>query len=235
MPTFLQTFGGAFGTKKVIRIKDLGLADEERVELECILHPDKANFAVDAPVFEGNYLEIPDPRDPATPQLKYVAKVEIYDTPKMANMAHLAATLSDEPPRSRPAEPRIVNNTSIVVHGGNNQFAVGNLTGAQAMTIAEGVTGELSALATRVAAIVQDVELLEIGADEREAILTTSKSLLDEIASDDPDMSLVRRLGVFLKNALAGAVYATGAGASQAIRDFVYTHLDELLSTLPPT
>lgn len=234
MSSFLKTFGSSFGTTKVVLIKDYGTPHEARTELECIMQSKKVDFAVDAPVYEGDYLEVPDPRAPDKPSIKYISAVEIFNTPKMANMAHITAKLTDAPPTKSTPAARIVNNTNIVVHGSGNQFAIGNITANQAQEIATATTGEYQPLANEVARILADLEPLSVDDDHREAVQSSAKALLDEISASEPDPTLIRRLGVFLKNAVAGAAYATGSGVSQAVTDFARTHVADLLALLPP-
>lgn len=58
LPNILHTHG----TKKVVIVRYAGTADETRLEVEAAIQPKSGFFDVKTPVYEGDVVEIPDPR-----------------------------------------------------------------------------------------------------------------------------------------------------------------------------
>lgn len=73
MPRFFRTLG----SKRVTVIRNEGTESEQRLELEAHVQPGKAFFAVDAQVYEGDVLEIPDPRGDSVRRV--VQRVDVLD------------------------------------------------------------------------------------------------------------------------------------------------------------
>jgi hypothetical protein len=93
-------FFRSFGSKRVKVIRNEGTDSEESLELEAHVQPTKAFFAVDAPVYEGDVLEIPDPRGATTRRV--IQRVDVFDQGSR-EMQHIEAALGTAgAPRAAP-------------------------------------------------------------------------------------------------------------------------------------
>lgn len=73
------------GLTSVTIIKNYGTADEERLPSEAqLLNSDEAYFAIEAPLYEGDHVEMPDPRGTSVTKMA----AEVVQHPIPANMAH---------------------------------------------------------------------------------------------------------------------------------------------------
>jgi uncharacterized protein (TIGR02391 family) len=69
--------GRAHGTKQVVIISKPGTEDEERKTVETLIQPDSGFFEVSTPIYEGDLVEIPDPRGGT--DVRLAAEVRIND------------------------------------------------------------------------------------------------------------------------------------------------------------
>jgi len=92
-----------FPTETVSVIKNAGTPEEERVQQKAHIQSAKGFFAVDAPIYEGDVVELPDPRGGL--RRLTIAKVKIVKPPGMREMSHIEVTWG-EPPRVRTAAIR---------------------------------------------------------------------------------------------------------------------------------
>lgn len=85
--------------RPVTVVKRAGQPDEERLTVQGEVQPKMGFFAASTPVFEGDVIEVPDPRGGT---MSYrVASVEIYDGGPLAHME----TLWGSAPPARPPSP----------------------------------------------------------------------------------------------------------------------------------
>ena len=99
MPRSSGSFG-RFEKKKVTVIRNEGTDSEARFEVEAHIQPKKGFFAVEAPIYEGDVVEMPDPRGGLERRVARI--VEVFDSaPK--SMQHTEVTWGKAPPvRSAP-------------------------------------------------------------------------------------------------------------------------------------
>jgi uncharacterized protein (TIGR02391 family) len=92
------------GTREVTVIKRLGMVDEQRVTLRGNIQSKQGMFEVDAPVHEGDVVELPDPRGGL--RQFTISKLDIYDAPAgQRRMSHITAHWGS-PPQLRQAAVR---------------------------------------------------------------------------------------------------------------------------------
>lgn len=60
--SFLRTMGSSHGTKQVVIVSKPGTEDEERKTVEAMIQSESGFFEVSTPIYEGDLVEIPDPR-----------------------------------------------------------------------------------------------------------------------------------------------------------------------------
>ncbi len=79
---FLAQIRSTFGTKQVRVIRDEGTDSEESFEVEAHIQPERGMFDIETPIFEGDLVEIPDPRrGPDGTERRMAEKVNVYDVP----------------------------------------------------------------------------------------------------------------------------------------------------------
>lgn len=78
--SFLGGLYSSFPQQDVVVIHNKGSADERRDTVRAMIQPSTGYFDIDAPVFEGDFVEVADPRagSKGTREL-YVATVKIND------------------------------------------------------------------------------------------------------------------------------------------------------------
>jgi len=94
----------ALGVQKVVVIHNQGQPDEQRNEIEAHVQPKKGFFEVDTPVYEGDVVELPDPRGGI--DRRHVNKVEWYKIGR-PQLDHIEVTWGSAPPPRRPPIDRI--------------------------------------------------------------------------------------------------------------------------------
>jgi uncharacterized protein (TIGR02391 family) len=95
--SFVRGHGAAFGTQMVKIIRNEGDEDEQVIEVEAHVQAEKGFFDVDTPVFEGDVVEVADPRRPEGVERRIAAKVKVnnFGPP---DMQHISVTWGRTPP-----------------------------------------------------------------------------------------------------------------------------------------
>lgn len=75
--SFLQTMGRSHGTKQVVIVNKPGTEEEERKTVEAMIQSDSGFFEVTTPIYEGDLVEIPDPRGGT--DVRLAAQVKVND------------------------------------------------------------------------------------------------------------------------------------------------------------
>lgn len=75
--SFLRTMGSGHGTKQVVIVSKPGTADEERTTVEAMIQSESGFFEVSTPIYEGDLVEIPDPRGGT--DLRLAREVKVND------------------------------------------------------------------------------------------------------------------------------------------------------------
>jgi uncharacterized protein (TIGR02391 family) len=89
----------ALGVQTVVVIHNEGQPDERRGEMEAHVQPGKGLFEVDAPIYEGDVVELRDPRGGI--DRRHVNKVEWFQTGRNP-LNHIEVTWSSAAPVRRP-------------------------------------------------------------------------------------------------------------------------------------
>ncbi|MDJ0350870.1 hypothetical protein [Cryobacterium sp. PH29-G1] len=218
--SFIQNIGRTFGTQEVIVIHAHGTAEEQRTELESQVQGSKAYFDVDAPVYEGDAMELADPRGGR--RTVHIFKVKINEAPGSfgGGMSHIVASYSDTPARARGQQAsQIIHGNAVIVSGSHVNVALdnGSITQHFAVTagfevLARSVEDALSLMEQR-----QDLD-----PDERSAAQEAGTAVLTAIVEPNPDLSLIKKALATMRGVLHSAVTAgAGAAASALITQLV--------------
>lgn len=119
------------GTQEVTVIHNEGQPDEERTTALCNVQTKKGFFEVNAQIFEGDVVELPDPRGGL--RRLSVKEVEIVDAgPRASQMSHIAAAWGSAPQLRRAAIRRVglENLHPDVIHAAGNLFTDEHYTAA---------------------------------------------------------------------------------------------------------
>jgi len=90
-PSFVRGIGAALGTQMVKIIRNEGGEDEEVVEVEAHVQAENAFFDVDTPLFEGDIVEVADPRRPEGVERRVVAQGKVNNFGP-TEMQHITVT-----------------------------------------------------------------------------------------------------------------------------------------------
>lgn len=194
---------------------------EERHELEAQVQAKKAFFDVDAPVYQGDRMELRDPRGGT--RLVWITDVKINQAGGTVSsfMSHIAATFVEKEPAPREivTNQQIVHGDAIIVSGDHVNIA----TRGSSVTQQSPVTAGYEGLAK---AVKQALELIDadksIDPAERITASDASKQILEELTSDEPDQGKLRGSLTVLRGVLvAGANSAAAAVASGLVQQLL--------------
>lgn len=76
--SFLRTMGRGHGTKQVVIIRRPGTAEEERSTVTAMIQSESGFFDVKTPIYEGDLVEVPDPRGGTDIRLALEVKVNDF-------------------------------------------------------------------------------------------------------------------------------------------------------------
>lgn len=96
----LPSVARSHGTKKVVIIRNEGTDDEERAEVEAMIQASAGYFDVKTPIYEGDVVEVPDPRGGIDRRLAQQVDVNDYGS---RSLQHIKVTWGKAPaPRAAP-------------------------------------------------------------------------------------------------------------------------------------
>lgn len=95
--SFIRGHAAAFGTQTVKIIHNADRDDEEVLEVEGHIQGEKGFFDVDTPVFEGDLVEVADPRRPQGVERRLAARVEVNNFGP-DDLQHVSVTWGQAPP-----------------------------------------------------------------------------------------------------------------------------------------
>ncbi|MGP4969065.1 hypothetical protein [Glutamicibacter ardleyensis] len=214
---FIAWVRNNFGTEMVTVIHQSDQGTEERTELEAQVQSKAAFFDVDVPVYEGDRLEIPDPRGGV--QRVYITDVEVNRAGGLmrADMSHIKATFSTSAPQSNPPG----GHSGTVIYGDHAIVASGSRVAIATQGGRVVQHEEVPAAFTELVAAVQGaLDLLEsadyFGPDDQEIGRDAGSVILQEVIKEEPDQKSLKGALATLRGVLtAGMTSASGAVASE--------------------
>lgn len=212
--SFIRSVGRQFGTQQVVVIHNPETAAEGRRELEAQVHARKVLFDVDAQVYEGDRIELGDPRGGT--RSVWVTKVDIFQAGNSGSSAisHIEASISDHPLAAQaPALGHVVQGDQILVSGNNVNVAT------RGSSIQQQQIGPVTHGYEELARTVQKVrELLEgdpdLDPDDRDAAQEASEAILGEIVKSEPDHPKLKKALALLRGVLVSSMTAAAAAAT---------------------
>lgn len=204
---YLETFGGAFGTKTVRITPGPEKPGREVVEVQAIVQAKSVGFAVDAPVYEGDQLTWSDPRGGET--TVWAREVHVSDAQGLnADMAHIRVIPSTSAPQRARPTGRVGH--TVIIHGSHVNVALEGSSITQQVPVSAGFQ-DLADAVGRALAIIEQTE--GVDPDEADVARESAVRVLEESAKEEPDASVIKRLLPTLRGVLTSAA-SSGAGAA---------------------
>ncbi|MDI9915413.1 hypothetical protein [Rhodococcus sp. IEGM 1379] len=228
--SFLDGFGSTFPQHDVQIVRNGGTAQEIRTPARGMIQPKSGFFNLDTPIYEGDVVELDDPRGGRRQLL--VREVNINDNrsnPSFSGMSHTEAVWGRE--RQVPPVPASNNTTYngpvIQVSGGHAQLAWDN-TGPVKQTLSSGtVTEGYEDLARAVTKALEVVNTADgVNEDDREIADESGREILAEVVNEEPDRSKIKRAlaairGVLSPLAMTAATAGVETGVGQLVEQLV--------------
>ncbi|MEI2276077.1 hypothetical protein OHC50_01150 [Paenarthrobacter ilicis] len=220
-------------------VHDAGKPSEKRTKSRAILQSTSGTFDVDAPVYEGDTVEAPDPRGGIREY--YVQRVDIADTNGAAafeGMSHITAEWGAKPQAPAPqavASSHVYHAPVINIQGNRAQVAWGNYAASQNSGSTSNVAPGYEEIANVVAAALQNLQSADIDEDDKELAIESAENVLKEATANKPDSKILRRGLATLRGILGGLVSGAATGANDAAHDWAQTTLSTLTGLTIPT
>jgi hypothetical protein len=206
---FLDSHGRNFSPKSVTVIHRRGEPDEFRHSLRGLINPKYGSFDVDAQVFDGDLVIVPDPR--GGERELYVKSVEVFE--HGSTLDHLQAVWGVAPTKRATRHGPAVSGAPVInVYGNHAQVAFGNESVSQQSHV-------VSSTYTNLAETLQEVlgKLEELDPESRPLVVESTNDVLAEIVKPEPDATIVQRGLAQLKGLLAPLALATASGAGKEL------------------
>lgn len=221
--SFLQGLGASFPQQDVVVVSNPGQADESRQTVRAQVQSSKAFFDVDAPVYEGNALELSDPRGGV--RTVYVTDVKINDMrggTAFAGMSHLAVSFTSRAPEtSRSNTPMLSGNQTfhgpvVIVTGGQANVAWdgGHIDQSTIQQVTAGFEELASAVGEALKLLASDQG---IDPDDRGIADEAGTCVLQEVVKPDPDKGLIKRSLAILRGVLTSATQAASSETAKQL------------------
>jgi len=236
--SFLRGFGSSFPQHDVVIVHDGGGPAERRTNSRAIIQTVSGIFDLDTPVYEGDLVELDDPR--GGKREYHVKAVDITDTNGAAafdGMSHITAVWGTRPTPHSPAaiaSSHVYNAPVINIQGDRAQVAWGNHTSSQNSGSISTITQGYEEIASVVATALQNLQSADIDRDDKDMAVESAETVLREVTADEPDSKILRRGLATLKGILGGLVAGASTGANEATHDWVRSTLSALVSLSLP-
>ncbi|MBT2568136.1 hypothetical protein J7I84_16845 [Arthrobacter sp. ISL-85] len=220
-------------------IHDAGKPSEKRTKSRAILQSSSGTFDVDAPIYEGDTVEAPDPRG-GTHEY-YVERVDITDTngaTAFQGMSHITAAWGTKPQAPAPygiSSSHVYNAPVINIQGNRAQIAWGNDTVSQNSGATSTVAQGYEEIAKTVAAALQNLPAADLDEDDKEVATEAAERIRKEITANKPDSKVLRRGLATLKGTLRGLPSDSITGANAPAHDWAQSTLSALTGLSIPT
>lgn len=211
--SFIQMFGGTFGTKRVLVTPGPESPSRSIAEFDALVQADSVDFNVDTPIYEGDLLEWDDPR--GGQKRVRASEVQVFDAGSM-NLRHISVKWANG---AHAPTPSTNPGHTIVVNGNNVNIAFEGSTITQQVPIQTEYAALVDVVGRALACIEQTAG---IDADEVEVARETAIAVIEESTKPAPDSKTIKRLLPTLRGVLTSAVNAgAGAAASQLVSQLI--------------
>ncbi|QPE03465.1 hypothetical protein IT882_08735 [Microbacterium schleiferi] len=203
---FLESTGRSFPQHDVIIVHNEGSPEEVRAPSRGIIQSKSGQFNVDTPIYEGDWVELPDPRG-GTRRL-YVREVHVNDVgehaPAFRDMGHISVKWGEPSTAHAPAERLVVN-----VSGSHNQIAWNNRDVTQQR--GDWPSDERAVLAK----LLEELRDLEISPADRDILSEEASAAIQSIDNGE-DTARRRRSIATIRGVLGDIASGTAQGVGQA-------------------
>lgn len=207
--SFIQVFGGTFGTKKVAVTPGPEAPGRIPTEFDALVQANSVDFNVDTPIYEGDLLEWDDPRGGR--KSVYASSVEVFDAGSR-NLRHISVKWTSTPPTTPPS--RLTGHV-IVVNGSNVNIALEGSTITQQVPVQPEYGDLVDAVGRALACIEQTAGVDPV---EVEAARDSATGIVEESTKPAPDANAIKRLLPTIRGVLTSAANAgAGSAATQLV------------------
>lgn len=219
--SFLRGHGRGFPQQDVVIVHAPGTLEETRTDSRVQAQADAGYFDIDTPVYEGDVVEMADPRGGT--RRMFVTKIDINDVRGRGGfqgMSHIKAHWNEGAPRPATAvgATTTYNAPVIHVHGDHAQLAWGNQNVTQSSGAGATITSGYEELAKTVTAA---LELLASagGVDPDDLVIARegAETVLAQVTTARPDTSIIRKGLAALRGVLTTAVNAAATESGRAL------------------
>ena len=218
---FIDGHGSSFNPKTVSVVHHRGEADESTTEMRGVIHAKQGSFDVDAQVFDGDWVIVPDPRGGSRDL--YVSSVDIFD--HGSQLDHLSANWGTPPTKTRGGAQSALQAPVVNVYGDHAQVAFGNESVTQQSHL---VTPGYADLADTVRDVLSHLD--DIEENSRPLVVDSANEVLGELVKPEPDTSIVQRGLAQLRGVLAPVALATATGAGKEFSEWAIDAIGKLAS-----
>lgn len=218
--SFLEGHGSNFPQKDLVIVHAEGGPEEHRTSSRAIVQSASGMFNVNTPIYEGDIVEVPDPRGGI--QRLHVTEVKIVDVQGemgFHGMSHIEAHWSEKLRRS---STTTYNAPVVNVHGDHAQVAWDNQSVTQ-NSVSDSVAPGYDDLAQ---AVTKALELLSrtpsLDPDDQVFARESAEQVPEQLVTTEPNPSIIRRGLAALRGVLLSASEsAAGSAASEAIKTLI--------------
>lgn len=218
---FIDGHGSSFNPKTVSVVHHRGEADESTTETRGVIQAKQGSFDVDAQVFDGDWVIVPDPRGGSRDL--YVSSVDVFD--HGSELDHLTANWGTPPTKSRGGAQSALQAPVVNVYGDHAQVAFGNESVTQQSHV---VTSGYADLADTVRDVLNHLD--DIDENSRPLVVDSANEVLGELIKPEPDTSIVQRGLAQLRGVLAPVALATATGAGKEFSEWAIAVIGKLTS-----
>jgi hypothetical protein len=231
--SFLSGFGSSFPQNDVEVIHGEGTPQERRLKMRAIVQRKTGQFNADAQIFDGDIVELDDPR--GGKRRLYAATVDVIEG---GDMSHISVTWGKPPFNSEPTTESspasyVYNGPVIHVTGDGAQLAWNNDQVSQfqsPQTISPGYEG----LAKIVSEALEHIQASRLDSEDKAIARESADAVLHEVVKSPPSQMIMRRGLATLRGIGSQIGAGIGSGPEDSAHDEVSSAIASLTNlTLP--
>jgi hypothetical protein len=203
-----------------------------RLQVMCLIQATTGFFEVTTAVYEGDSVEVPDPRGGI--DTRYVSSVKVNNAPALGGLSHIAAKWGTPPRAAASAAPtNIYNGPVIHMSGGTAQLAWGNEDVAQSQGDAVIAPG-FEDIAAFIVELLERLPELKLDEGDLQMAREESTAILTQATKPTPDRARIRRASAVLRGILAPIVLGASSGLTAGALELAKKAIEMLSNGVIP-
>lgn len=229
---YLEIMAGLGSIKEVTIIHPSEDGPESRTTARALIQATHAYFELPTAVYEGDFLEYPDPR--GGNERKFAAEVKVNEMGAAPELEHIAVKFG-KAPAPAPSQPSVVYNAPVInVHGDRAQLAWDNDSVVQNQASNKDIAPGYEELAALVVSIVERLPELELTTEDQEIAQESADEILAEVTKESPARKLIVRASRAINGVLAPIALAAVNGAATSVQGFATEAVKQLSKLVFP-